>query len=161
LAAEMTREVIDGGGSLVLAGDVGTGKTHLAAAVVVNAKLSGRSALFWSVPSLLAALRSFGADGKYKRTLSAACRCDVLVLDDLGVENVTDWAGEQLYIIVNERYANSRQTIITTNIADPDSLVRHLGKNGLPVVSRLFGMGKWVEVRGDDYRMRKRRKKLA
>lgn len=160
-AAEKTEEAMKSGTSLVLAGDVGTGKTHLAASMVVDARLSGRTAMFWSVPALLSALKDFGVDGKYQKTLRAACKCDVLALDDLGVENHTDWGGEQLYIIVNERNANNRQIVVTTNIADPDGLAKHLGKTGYPVVSRLFGMGEWVQVKGDDYRMRKRRKRQA
>ena len=155
------------GESLVLAGNIGTGKTHLAAALLTGAIRSGQQGLYRSVPSLMNRLRSFGPKGDYQDVLNAAVRCDVLVLDDLGAERCTDWAGEQLYIIIDERYTANRHTVVTTNFPTPEDLITHLDPEcrrdelyavtnyaGQRIVSRLCEMGAWVILYGIDRRIR-------
>lgn len=166
LAAERAAEAMQSETSLVLAGGaenggVGVGKTHLAAAIIVDAFLKGKSGFFVSVPMLMNQLKSFGAEGKYEKILEEACSCDVIVLDDLGVENYTGWVAEQLYMIVNERYERRTKTmtIVTTNYATPSELTERMGDNGTRIVSRLYGMGAWVAISGEDYRIKKRLKR--
>jgi DNA replication protein DnaC len=158
-AARKTREAIAQTKSLFLGGDVGVGKTHLAASIVVDSLLSGMTGMLISVPLLMNRLKSFGPKGDYDKTLDAVCRCDVLALDDLGVENCTPWAAEQLYIVVNERYLHKRQTLITTNYLTPDALLESMGEGGMRIVSRLLSMGDWVSIEGDDYRLSRRKAK--
>ncbi|MDR3354132.1 MAG: ATP-binding protein [Synergistaceae bacterium] len=160
-AALKTREAITGGFGLILAGDVGVGKTHLAACVFADALLSGRSAVMVSTPQLMIDLKSFGFEGEYKSMLGAVCSCGLLVLDDIGVERCTDWVCEQIYVIVNKRYMDRLQTVVTTNHATPEELVEYFGSGGMRIVSRLIGMGEWVRVTGDDYRVRQRRDRRA
>jgi DNA replication protein DnaC len=112
--------------SLVLAGSVGAGKTHLAAALLNVAIRAGKQGLYRSVPSLMNRLRSFGPKGDYHAVLDATIGCDVLVLDDLGAEKCTDWVGEQLYMLIDERYSANRHTVVTTNFPTPEELVTHL-----------------------------------
>jgi DNA replication protein DnaC len=156
-----TREAVKTGESLVLAGNVGTGKTHLAAALLIEAIHERKQGLFRSVPSLMKRLRSFGPMGDYQEVLNAAIECGVLVLDDLGAEKCTDWVGEQLYMIVNERYIAQRQTVVTTNFPTPSGLIDHLGRDtaanyiGQRIVSRLCEMGAWVTLRGADRRIQR------
>lgn len=165
-AAEIAEESIREGGSLVLAGSVGTGKTHLAAAIVMQAIRAGRPALFVGVPHLMTQLKSFGPNGNYRQLLAAVSSCEVLALDDMGTERYTDWVGEQLFMLIDERYINRRQTVVTTNYATPDELIARMdyavkpdgnrervGRNGQRIVSRLSEMGEWVKVTGDDQRI--------
>jgi DNA replication protein DnaC len=41
--------------------------------------------------------------------------CELLIIDDFGVEKITDWVREKMYEIINERYLANRPTIFTAN----------------------------------------------
>lgn len=51
-----------------------------------------------------------------RRYLGKIKSCDLLVIDDFGIEKVTEWAEEQIYEIINERYVNKKSTIVTSNL---------------------------------------------
>lgn len=102
----------------VLAGDPGNGKTHLAVAAMHRYGLL--RSMFWKVPDYLDWLKrmAFGDDARISiDTLTRAYMTQdiLLVLDDLGTENRTGWAEEQLYRVLDARYDNELPTIITTN----------------------------------------------
>ena len=61
---------------------------------------------------------------------------DLLHIDDLGAEKRTDWVLEQLYAIVDERYAANRSMVVTTNL-DHEQLEEQIGER---TVSRLAEM---------------------
>ncbi len=111
-------------GWLLLEGSYGTGKTHLAAAVG-NARLDkGDSVLFITTPDLLDHLRSTYApssDIAYDELFERLRNTHLLILDDLGTENPSEWAKEKLFQLLNHRYTHRRATVITTN-AELDSL---------------------------------------
>lgn len=142
--------------SLVLAGTRGTGKTHLAAAMVNEQLASGKVALFVSAPELWDDLRESTNSGKGFETMGAVKSVDFLVIDDLGIERGTDWVGERLYMIIDKRYKEKLQTVITTNAMTPSELAELLGERGDRIVSRLREMGRWCTIRGKDYRGRRR-----
>lgn len=95
-----------------LLGLPGTGKTHLAIAAMNE--YTGRSA-FWKVPDFLAFLRGRIPEGDSESIIAAYEGDFLLVLDDLGAENPTDWASEQLYRILDRRSDERQPTIITSN----------------------------------------------
>lgn len=171
-AARIAWKAAQDGRSLVLAGDIGTGKTHLAAAVVMHAIGGGKTALFSTTPKLMSRLKSFGPNGDYQKVLNAVIGCDVLALDDLGVERYTDWISEQLFTVINDRYLARRQTIITTNLATPEDLIERMdytewrgvreriGYNGERIVSRICEMGEWVRIVGEDQRLKRAQKQV-
>lgn len=105
-------------GWLFLQGGYGCGKTHLAAAIANDTVQAGRSTLFLTVPDLLDTLRyAFGAPaGTYEDRFERIRRVPVLILDDFGTQNATDWAREKLFQILNYRYINHLPTVLTTNL---------------------------------------------
>ena len=115
-AAKAFAEAPDGW--LFVHGNYGCGKTHLAAAIV-NARLAvGEPALFVVVPDLLDHLRASFAPGTaegYDTRFEAVRNAPLLVLDDLGTEAPTAWAGEKLFQIINHRYNARMPTVFTTN----------------------------------------------
>jgi len=126
----------DGGRGLMLAGPPGTGKTHLVVALTRALIERGFSAVRVNVPRLLLTFRSsfHGEDPRrFDQALDLLCRCDHLVLDDLGREHQTAWVQETLYLVINARYEQRRATSITTNL-DPEGLRRRLGD---PILDRL------------------------
>jgi len=104
---------------LTLIGGTGIGKTHLAIAAMWEWLEQGKgTARYWQTARFLNALKfSFKDDhGDTERLLLDAENCGLLLLDDLGVQKGTEWAGETLDEMVNERYLNARPTIFTTNL---------------------------------------------
>jgi DNA replication protein DnaC len=139
------------GTGLFIYGPVGTGKTHLAAAVV-NALLQlGHVALFAYSPDLLADFRAGIKDGSTEEKIQTAMKAPVLVLDDLGAERATDYAQEVLPRIINRRYEDLLPTICTTNLASSQLADQITARS----VSRLTECCMWVELIGADFRRAK------
>jgi len=75
----------------------------------------------------------------------------LLVLDDIGVEKITDWSFQLLYIIINRRYENLKKTIFTSNFSLLE-LAEKFGDDRIP--SRIQQMCKIVKSKNIDYRVR-------
>lgn len=104
---------------LTLTGNVDSGKTHLAIAICRQWLARGRPARYSFVPSLLRDLKKgFDLEGElsYQAKFDMLCHVPLLVLDDLGVEKPSDWAREQLQMLVHERGINAMPLVITTNL---------------------------------------------
>jgi len=104
-------------GWLVLQGENGCGKTHLAAAIVNYQHQANKPALFIVVPEFLDHLRStFNPDKKvsYDELFEKVKTAPLLVLDDFGEQSATPWAREKLYQVINYRYNARLPTVITT-----------------------------------------------
>jgi DNA replication protein DnaC len=103
-------------GWLVLTGDYGCGKTHLAAAIANLRSAHGQPALFVVVPDLLDHLRatfSPTSQVRFDQRFEEVRAALLLVLDDLGTESASPWAQEKLYQLFNHRYNARLPTIIT------------------------------------------------
>lgn len=138
---------------LVLMGEAGLGKTHLATAI-------GRALLeehlvkpvFVSVLGLLAEIRA-GENGRFEWSgYNAAKRAELLIVDDLGQELPRPWVKEKLMELLDERYRAELPTLFTTNRGDADLENAY----SRPFVSRIYemvgGPDGWVFMEGEDYR---------
>lgn len=105
-----------GSATLLLAGEVGTGKTHAAYAAGHALVASGHWVEAWTLADLLEALRP-GGDVD---ALEAVRTCDVLLLDDLTATKVSDWAVEQFTSLMDHRLRMLRRQIVTTNVGHAD-----------------------------------------
>ncbi|MGD2041209.1 MAG: ATP-binding protein [Anaerolineae bacterium] len=103
-------------GWLVLTGDYGCGKTHLAAAIANYQAASGQPVLFVVVPDLLDHLRatfSPSSQARFDKRFEEVRTAPLLVLDDLGTQSASPWAQEKLYQLFNHRYNARLATVIT------------------------------------------------
>ena len=135
-------ESIDPKKNAYIFGGVGSGKTHLACAVL-RREGGGR---FASAAGLIQELREHQS-----REYDACKSARLLVLDDLGKQSSSDYASEQIFSLIDYRYSNLLPTIVTSNYK-PSALAQRLGEMGQAVVSRLTQDGQVVELDGQDRR---------
>lgn len=101
---------------ILMIGETGLGKTHLSLSIANELIQKGFCVAYGSVPELVRKIQNeqFGrAEGD---TLSLAKNSDLLILDDLGSENSTDWCVSMLYEIINTRQNRRLPLIINTNL---------------------------------------------
>jgi DNA replication protein DnaC len=144
---------------LMLIGPPGIGKTHVAVAVLRRVMDRARiRGLYCDTRALLRDIRS-----TYNPSLNAAemdvlrpvMEAQLLVLDDLGAERLTDWVEETMNLIVNTRYNEKRPTIFTSNyddIPDPTEMNSLYVRVGFRMHSRLREMCEFLEWEGPDFR---------
>lgn len=101
---------------LLLWGDVGTGKTFVAGCIA-NYLLQHRiPVLVTSLSKIINDLQGFGIQDK-NEYLDSLNKFKLLVLDDLGAERQSDFALEQVFNVIDNRYKNGQPVIITTNLS--------------------------------------------
>ncbi len=121
--------------SLLLQGSTGTGKTHLCLAIARTVAEQGYGVVYGSVQPLLRRMESehFGrADGDSEAQLIG---CDLLVLDDLGMEFDSPFYRACVYNILNARLLEGRPTVISTNLGFTAIKERY----GDQIASRIMG----------------------
>jgi DNA replication protein DnaC len=142
-------------GWLILVGDVGRGKTHLAAAIKNHLD---ETAVFITVPRLLDHLRATYAPTSqvtYDRAFDQFLNAAVLILDDYGTHSAKPWAEEKLFQLINHRFNARLPTVITTNI--PFHQPRNLApasQQEVRVFSRILDpdLATIVQINADHYR---------
>lgn len=108
---------------MTVCGTVGKGKTGLLCALLKRAVERGETAMFVDAPRLLDRLRAtFGQrrddDGPREADILAPLYdVQLLGLDDVGAADESDWALGRLRVLINERYARERRTVVTTNLS--------------------------------------------
>ncbi len=142
--------------SLLLLGATGTGKTHLSLAIAKRVTEQGYNVIYGSIHPLLRKLESehFGrSEGDSENQLIG---CDLLILDDLGMEFDTPFNRVCLYNILNARVLEGKPTIISTNLSH--SAIA--GRYGDQIASRITGGFEPLLCVGDDIRQLIRHRKM-
>lgn len=161
---------------LLLIGEPGTGKTHLAVAALRRLIARGFEGIFFDYQNLLDRIRSGydpGSGTSSREAYEAALEAEILLLDDLGAHRVTEWVEDTVTSIITYRCNNKKALIATTNLVDPDAgdstldrrplapsksewRITLIERIGARARSRLFEMCRIVRMPPvGDYRLRK------
>ncbi len=148
------------GNSLFITGDVGVGKTHLAIALAIEyflANLSFTNGItvknkiinFLPASELFIALKATFDNRETERDiLDFYSTSDLLILDDLGSNNISEWAKQIIYTIIDRSYRNMKAVIITSNLSLDEFAVAYDDR----IASRLVEMGEIIRLKGKDKR---------
>lgn len=158
IAREYTKRMVIPNEGLFLTGSNGAGKTHLMVAIMREFILNDHlDCKFIKIPELLLNIREcIGKGWSEKDEIEEYKKYDLLFLDELGVEKISEWVLQDLYLILDGRNGALKPTIITSNLG-LEELEEHLGSR---FVSRMVEMCKSVVMEFKDWRILARRQKL-
>ncbi len=140
--------------NLLFQGGVGLGKTHLSLAIAKAAIDKGYGVVYGSVQSFMTKIEAehFGRAVVNDNTLELCKSCDLLILDDLGVEFSTAFTVAAIHDLIDTRLCAGRPTIISTNLQFEDLEKRYTER----ITSRIYGNYKRYQFIGGDVRIKLR-----
>ncbi len=142
--------------NLCFYGTVGTGKSFLSVCIAKEILDVGHSVLYFSAVSLFSLLQANTFDFKKAEELSAMYddlyNTDLLIIDDLGTERITNTSVPQLFSCINERLLRNKSTIITTNLSLEDVKAMYSER----VSSRIASSYHLCKLTGNDIRILKK-----
>jgi len=146
--------------SLVFKGDVGLGKSHLAASILKELREQGYKVMFLTTTDLMNMIKStfnYNSAQTQDDIIKRLESLDLLVLDDVGAEYVKrdaqgfeTWASEVLFQVINSRQA--LPTVYTTNYSAGDFSDKY-GKQGKRILSRMLNSAEIIAFDGVDQRV--------
>ena len=144
--------------NILLCGPTGVGKSHLANAIAIEALKRDFRVISKPTHRLLNDLHAARANGAHTRLMSRFLRCDLLVLDDFGLQALSPQAVQDLYEIITERYERG-SLIITSNRAFNEwAEVFNNDLLASAALDRLTHHTHTLTIRGDSFRQRNRKK---
>ena len=153
---------------LLFLGGPGTGKTHLLVALLKALGERGADCLFLDYQELLRRIQhSYNPVARTTEyeLLRPVLETEVVAIDDLGNNRISDWVEDTVTYAVNHRYSQNRPTLFTANLSEErmegppgERITRATFEErlGPRVASRLKEMCRYVELRARDYRARGR-----
>ena len=146
-----TVEYLKTGGSAVIYGSNGVGKTHLAYATCEYQARQGKVAGYILAFDFFNKIRKSFSDGTTEDVMNRYSNYQLLVIDEIDKTQGTQTEFMYLYSLINERYNYMRSTILITN-AKPDEFAAIIGESAL---DRVASEGKVIDLTGENYRQRK------
>ena len=162
LIAELTRcEYIDRREAVILVGNPGSGKTHVATALGIEACERGKKVRFWRVTELLTSLMEAREERQLMRMKGQLAKLDLLILDELGYVPASKLGAELLFDVISTAYERT-SVIVTTNLPF-EQWTEVLGSERLTgaFLDRLTHRCHILEATGESYRLRDARRRKS
>jgi len=144
--------------NILLCGPTGVGKSHLANGLAIEALKQDLRVFSRPVHRMLTELHASRASGGYPRALSRILNCDLLILDDFGLQALSPGSIQDFYEIISERYEQG-SIIVTSNRSFEEW--HEVFCNELlasAALDRLTHHSHLLVITGESYRQRSRRK---
>jgi DNA replication protein DnaC len=150
--ALITLEWIGRAENLVLAGPSGTGKSHFVEALSQAAIEKDLRVAWFTLETLTQTIAKAKVDGSVARTVARICRCDLIVVDDIGMLPAGQDAAEAFYRVIDAAYER-RSVAVTSNI-HPSGFDSIMPKTlATATVDRLLHHAHLVITKGDSHRL--------
>ena len=158
LGQVMRGEYIDKKENVLLIGNPGTGKTHLACALAFSGCAQGRKVRFQTATDLVTQLVECREERKLQRLHKQLQRIDLLLIDEMGYVPFSKTAAELLFEIISRAYEH-HSIMLTTNLAF-EQWTEIFGSERLTgaLLDRLTHRCHIIEANGQSYRLRQARK---
>ncbi|APA90696.1 IS21-like element helper ATPase IstB [Myroides sp. ZB35] len=138
--------------NIIITGASGVGKSYLAQALGYQACLMEHKVLYFNTANLFNLLKSSKIDGTYQREMKRVLKCDLLILDDFGLQPFDNLIREVLFDIVDQRY--NRASIILSSQIPVSAWYPLIGENTIAdaVLDRIVNSSHRIELNGDSMR---------
>ncbi len=146
--------------NLIFTGNTGVGKTFLTNCIANEILKLGKNVLYQTAPVMFDEINNakFEKSNAKLDLYQNILNIDLLIIDDLGTEKITDSKIEELFVIINTRLLNQNhkitKTIISTNLNVDEIFKTYTTRIG----SRLAGSYRFLRFFGDDLRFKKSKK---
>jgi DNA replication protein DnaC len=147
--------------NLLISGPVGTGKTHICSAIANSVLQTGKAVIYLKTGVLLDLIRQarFYTDkneqNECNQLMETLYRVPLLIIDDLGTENLTDFAQEQLLLLIDERINYHLPWVISTNLSLNEMDTHY----ELRLIDRIIGTSGILRFSGESIRQLKKMRK--
>lgn len=158
IQVQQGKDAIQENRGVFLTGGCGSGKTHLAIGLMVMYSHNHRELSPKNHPKFLPAVElflelksTFNSSGTEKEVLDKYSQTNILCIDDIGAEKISDWTRQSFYTLIDRRYRDAKQTILTSNF-ELDKIATNIDDR---ISSRIVEMCEIIKLSGNDYRIKK------